>query len=112
MTQLQTTPVIAFGLAIAFIVWGKNTQTANFFKREVRPIVRKSMAPDAFNELERKVAKINRPTGGAQFWEPVRIIYVDKAELEQPCKAGECHGEIASIDRSSVDSIIIKEVRQ
>ena len=99
MTQLQTTTVIAFGLAVAFIVWGKNTQADNFFKREVRPIVRKSMAPDAFNELERKVAKINRPIGCVKTLKP--LPRAKPAQLV-----------INDMDRSSVDSIIIREVLQ
>ena len=55
MTQLQTTTVIAFGLAIVFIVWGKNTQVSNFFDNPASSITRERMSPAYTVELERNI---------------------------------------------------------
>jgi hypothetical protein len=83
--------------------------TDNLLHRPAKSIVRDTMAPVFNDEMVRKLAKVNRPTGGEMYFKPVRIIYVDKAELENPCLAGNCHGEVSPVYSSSLDSLIIRD---
>lgn len=99
MTRLQVTTVAAFGLSVVFIVWGKNTQADNFFISRVQPTVRTTLAPNYLDEMTRKLVKAEakRPLGCVQTFEPVRTRKCDKPA-------------ISDADRSSLSSIIIKEV--
>ena len=104
--------VIAVGIGIAVLINVKNEQTNNFFRKPAQSITRKTVAPQYLDWLTRRVAKHQRPTGGEKYFKPVQVIYVDKAELENPCLAGDCHGEVSPVYSSALDSIIIKEVLQ
>tara|TARA_R100001594_G_scaffold46062_1_gene79048 strand:- start:3170 stop:3535 length:366 start_codon:yes stop_codon:yes gene_type:complete len=103
-----------FGLAMAGLINVKNEQTNNFFRNPAKSVERKSIAPIFNDEMERRVikAELGRPTGTEPAFQPVRVIYVDKAELENPCLAGDCGGEVSPVYSSALDAIIIKEVLQ
>ena len=101
--------VIAAAAGMATLINVKNEQTNNFLRNPAQSITRKTVAPQYLDYITRKVAKLNRPTGGEKYFKPVRIIYVDKAELENPCLAGNCHGEVSPVYSSSLDSLIIKD---
>ena len=103
--------VIAVGIGMAVLINVKNEQTNNFFRKPAQSITRKTLAPVFNDEMERRVikAELQRPTGTEPVMHPVQVIYVDKAELENPCLAGECGGDVSAIYRSALDSIIIKE---
>ena len=101
--------VIAAAAGMATLINVKNEQTNNFLRNPAQSIVRKTIAPQYLDWLTRRVAKHQRPTGGEMYFKPVRIIYVDKAELENPCLAGNCHGEVSPVYSSALDSIIIKD---
>lgn len=101
-----------FGLAMAGLINVKNEQANNFFRNPAKSVERKTVAPQYLDWLTRRVAKHQRPTGGEQYHKPVQVIYVDKAELENPCLAGDCGGEVSPVYSSALDAIIIKEVLQ
>ena len=100
---------IIFASAVAAVLHYAEQGTDNLLHRPARSVVRDTLAPVFNDEMERKLAKADRPTGGIKYFKPVRIIYVDKAELENPCLAGNCHGEVSPVYSSSLDSLIIKD---
>tara|TARA_Y100001951_G_C11156699_1_gene192372 strand:- start:241 stop:600 length:360 start_codon:yes stop_codon:yes gene_type:complete len=106
--------IIIFAGVVAALLHFAKQGTDNLLHNPAKPSERKSVAPVFNDEMERRVikAELGRPTGIDPVWRPVRVIYVDKATLENPCLVGDCGGEVSPTYRSSLDSIIIKEVLQ
>jgi len=105
---------ITFAGTVAAVLHYAEQGTDNLLHRPAKSVVRKSIAPIFNDEMQRRVikAEMRRPAGTEAVMHPFQIIYVDKAELENPCLTGNCHGEVSPTYRSALDSIIIKEELQ